>query len=567
MKNNRTSWHLREKVVKIVPSVTRRRIVSHPEPLDSENSSITLEQQVSHEGEENQLEAESPESKLPELTEKSAVFQRSKKTLRSPEEQPLDRQSESEETANPTTPCNNRDIDWNSTVAGPSGARRIKSSSTAPEEKFSTPLRPPHLSLGVTPIIEDILSLPVNSASTTPTPSASSSAADYSYDELPTVFSINSSTPSPATTTSATRRSHSSPAVPTERTTMALVPFAEIYRDIPKCTGEPHIVSHFISICDGLYEDFFADQTPSRDPEFVRLLTIKLSPEVYSNFRGQSITSYQEFKSALLSAVSPEISLTDALTAMQRLSIHQKESLKAFGKRVEDALQTLNNSYSCQLGGSVPQSLKETNTQMAINAFANSIRDNDTRILLLARNFPNLSSAILFAMSRLKTSNSTDSNSKDDKNQSTFSNPRSFGQASNNCNSNNNNNNGRQNRSNLSNWSRNNSNNNQNDGQNTSNSQNSSNQSSFQNRSVSNSQNSSQNSFQNRSRQSFNNSRPNMNDSRQENRNNETTVFIPRGGNFNSTAYPTDQEYYQNDSENEIRSAGCLQDLPSAETQ
>lgn len=516
--SKRTSFHLRKKVVSVQDKTVKKKSTSEVDPQEGQSSSSVFK-------------FPSPQTSLPKLV-LPTVFQRSAKTPRSPPATPASASPSTvaEDTTQPTTPLERSDL--------------------------RTPVRSSPISLGVTPIIEEIRSLPTY-------PESVSSTDSSIVEDQPSVVHQSPETPSQSSEES----SRSSP-----RATMAMVPFAEIYKDIPKCQGEPHIVSHFISICDGLYDDFFANSTPSRDHEYIRLLSIKLSPEIYTNIRGQNFNTYEEFRNAILNAVTPEVSLADAITAIQRMTIHPKESLKEFGKRVAEALNVLNNAYTVHMDGNLPQSLKDSNTRMAIDTYANSIRNNDIRILLLARNFANLSSAITFAESRLKVNTS--------KFQESESNQRSSNDSSSNANHTQGHSFRNQSRFN-NNQSQ---NNNRNSNQNSQNNQSSQSNQSFQNNQSSQinsnrgssdsnrSFNSSQNRSFNNSRSNFNTSRGNSNTSQNNSSNTERTIFIPRGGDFDSTAlYHVDQEMSdqlpQNISGNENRSTGLVQDHLLTETQ
>lgn len=182
---------------------------------------------------------------------------------------------------------------------------------------------------------------------------------------------------------------------------MPILPFKDVYCEIPKCYRELNSVNQFIDICDILYQDYFCTEDLSKDKEFVKLLNLKLDSEVYYNIHGQTFNSYHEFRSAILDIVTPEISLVDAISLLQNLRIYPNESILQFGNRVQQSLQTLNEAYRSQIDTEIPLSLKDANTRTAIDVFANSIQNTDTRTLLLARNFPTLHSAILFAKNRL----------------------------------------------------------------------------------------------------------------------------------------------------------------------
>lgn len=431
-----------------------------------------------------------------------------------------------------------------------------------------TPLNLPPLNLGVTPILHQIEALddwqsfriqhqqhrnprditfnfdqldepstptsqpspsPESQSNTVETPSSqeSSSSASQTTVETPTSRLQHPSNPS------------SLPPVSTQRNmaTTPLIPFQEVYKSLPKCTGELSVASQFLSLCDGIYEDYFSSENGRRDKEYIRLLTVKLSPEIYSNIRGQSFTTYAEFKTALTSIINPEIPLEDAITSLQKLTLNPKETIKEFGSRVEDALQTLNAAYSAHLEGALPLSLKKSNTHMAIETFANSIRHNETRILVLSRPFDNLNAAVVFAENRLKTRTSysedhitknSQKSTNDSLGNSSQSNPSQSSQQNFNrsrtftSNSQQGNQSMTQNPQNISNFSR--------------------QGNSLQNQTASNNQ---------RSNNTLNNtSFPNANRSFQRNRQdnrrnfnpNETTIFNPPGGDFNSTAMFNSQE-------------------------
>lgn len=182
-----------------------------------------------------------------------------------------------------------------------------------------------------------------------------------------------------------------------------LIPFRELFSSIPICTSEFNVADQFLAICDGLYEDYFQSENQSGDKEFIRLLSLKLSSEIYSCIHGQSFNSYAEFKNFLWSIITPEISLEDAILSLYNMKMKPRESIRDFGYRVESALQIVNTTYSFQFNGNLPASLRASNIKIAIDIFANSIKDEETRILLLTRNFPNLISAIHFAENRLNS--------------------------------------------------------------------------------------------------------------------------------------------------------------------
>ncbi|XP_055714769.1 uncharacterized protein LOC129808889 [Phlebotomus papatasi] len=139
----------------------------------------------------------SPQTSLPKLVLPS-VFQRTAKTPRSPPAAPASVSPSivAEDTTQPTTPLERYDL--------------------------RTPVQPPPLSLGVTPIIEEIRSLPAYPESASSTDFSIAEDQPYVVHQSPELTSQSAEESSRTST----------------RATMAMVPFAEIYKDIPKCQDE-----------------------------------------------------------------------------------------------------------------------------------------------------------------------------------------------------------------------------------------------------------------------------------------------------------------------------------------
>lgn len=198
--------------------------------------------------------------------------------------------------------------------------------------------------------------------------------------------------------------------------------FKEFFRGIPILTGEPNTASLFLSLCDIAYVQYFAKPDYSKDVEFLGVLALKISPEIFARVKGQNFTKYEELREVLQNAILPDISLNDAITALQNLRSKPRENLKDFGNRVQNALDTLNLAYNMHCGSITPV-IQKSNVQLAIDTFANSIRNFPIQIMVKSRSFQTFQSAVIFADSQIKNYSHEDGTDQNNRSNNQQTNP------------------------------------------------------------------------------------------------------------------------------------------------
>ncbi|GAB0089598.1 hypothetical protein DMENIID0001_041680 [Sergentomyia squamirostris] len=178
--------------------------------------------------------------------------------------------------------------------------------------------------------------------------------------------------------------------------------FDVLFSSLPELKCESHSINQFIFVCNLIYDEYFKLDDFSRDRYYIRLLALKIPQEIFGRLGGMAYDRYEDFREALSRSAAPEVDLNDAIFSLQSMSIKNNESLREFGERVQKALDLLNNSYLCSLSGCLPNSLQLSNTRMAVRTFANAIRNDQARYLCLAKEFDNLSGAVIFAENEIR---------------------------------------------------------------------------------------------------------------------------------------------------------------------
>ncbi|GAB0086499.1 hypothetical protein DMENIID0001_005750 [Sergentomyia squamirostris] len=121
--------------------------------------------------------------------------------------------------------------------------------------------------------------------------------------------------------------------------------FDVLFSSLPELKCESHSINQFIFVCDLIYDEYFKSDDFSRDRYYIRLLALKIPQEIFGRLGGMAYDS---------------------------------------------------------LSGCLPNSLQLSNTRMAVRTFANAIRNDQARYLCLAKEFDNLSGAVIFAENEIR---------------------------------------------------------------------------------------------------------------------------------------------------------------------
>lgn len=186
---------------------------------------------------------------------------------------------------------------------------------------------------------------------------------------------------------------------------------------IPDFSGNRSELHKFLSCCEIVVNS----TKPEDHPVFLNIVKTKLSGLAYNLIKYKTFASWTELKKCLLEQFSDSRSIAQLQSDLINARQSPKESVRAFGNRIERLLYELNDACILSEGIASKNLIGNLNEKIAFSSFVEGLVA-DLRIIIKASNFKTLSSAVDAAVNEERMQNSRSNQNKNSKPQNAFSN-------------------------------------------------------------------------------------------------------------------------------------------------
>lgn len=160
------------------------------------------------------------------------------------------------------------------------------------------------------------------------------------------------------------------------------------YNVIPEFNGSN--VDLFLTRCDFIYSPLKAAEDKSK---FLLLLKTKFVGQAFEFIKYKQIDDWETFKKEIKTKFSDTRSIVNINLELGKLKQDSGESVQNFANRVEKVLGELNDAYILKGGDGDMKTFQAINSDLALRAFEQGLRDPQIQLIIKACRFTDLKSA------------------------------------------------------------------------------------------------------------------------------------------------------------------------------
>lgn len=163
------------------------------------------------------------------------------------------------------------------------------------------------------------------------------------------------------------------------------IPIRDITKLIPEYNGKEKGLDSFIKKIDRLWAHI-ADVPDNERTQFLLVLQLKLTEKAADAVQDNEFDNWDAVKADLIEHITPHRN-----TEKSELKLCAKEDVETYAKKIEEALDTLNRSFSQE---DQNDTIKRENDRKARKAFENGLAEPSLRDKAIARGCNTLKEAV-----------------------------------------------------------------------------------------------------------------------------------------------------------------------------
>lgn len=186
------------------------------------------------------------------------------------------------------------------------------------------------------------------------------------------------------------QKEHESSSWELEQADEMAMPIRDVTKLIPEYNGKEKSLDSFVKKIDKLWT-YIADFNDNDRTQFLLVLQLKLVDKAAEAVQDNDFDTWDAVKADLIEHITPHRNTEKSELKLCAIKQIFKEDVETYAKRIEDALDTLNRSFSQE---DQNDTIKRENDRKARKAFENGLIDPNLRNKAIARGSNTLKEAV-----------------------------------------------------------------------------------------------------------------------------------------------------------------------------